>query len=324
MENFKTNIFWSLHDYCKSECEYCPIQLRGGPLHRETSEYLRVINILIDSYKAAGRTISWHLDGGEPLDMDDIVTILKLCRTNGEFVHLNTNGGKLWLDWWAIEPYVDSVNLTYHYWQNPSLIKYIIDTYRDKGKTIKVSAPIRPGATFEEDINRVVDIENASNFYINKTLLYKEADQSSGMFPYTTDELNKISFWNRPLGKRVITPPPPAPVIVPSTPPSTPPPPVLSELAKEKIQFEKTTWDQRYQQKHDNPFKFTGQLCNAGVESLHISHGGWASGSFCGNQSLGNIWEPNWTINVAPQTCTMLSCTSNHDRKITKFPLPSQ
>jgi organic radical activating enzyme len=323
MENFKTNIFWCLHDYCKSECEYCPIQLRGGPLHRETSEYVRVINLLIDSYKNAGRSISWYLDGGEPLDMDDIVTILKLCRTNGDFLLLNTNGGKLWMDWWAIEPYVDSVNLTFHYWQNPALVKYIIDTFKEKGKTIKVTAPIRPGNNFESDITRAVDMENTCNFYITKTVLYKEADRNAGMFPYTTNELNKISFWNRPLNNRVITPPPPPrPIATPdSTAPVLKPPPVLSDLAKEKIKFETTTWNDRYKESHNNPFKFTGQLCNAGVESLHISHGGWVSGSYCGNQSMGNIWQSGWYPSIFPQKCTMLSCAVEFDRTITKFPV---
>ena len=45
-----------------------------------------------------------------------------------------TNGGTLWMDWWAIEPYVDQVVLTFHYWQNPALMKYIIDVFKEKGE----------------------------------------------------------------------------------------------------------------------------------------------------------------------------------------------
>ena len=127
MNNLITHIHWDLNDFCKSECSYCPTRLRGGAEPPETKDYVRVANLLIDAYKNMGREITWSFDGGEPLDMNDIVVLLKLCRTNGKYMELTTNGGKLWMDWWAIEPYVDKLNLTYHYWQNPSLINYIIE-----------------------------------------------------------------------------------------------------------------------------------------------------------------------------------------------------
>lgn len=311
MENLKTEIFWSLSDYCKSECEYCPIQLRGGPLYRETVEYVQAITKLIDAYKKAERSIRWFLDGGEPLDMDDIVTILKLCRTNGEYLHLNTNGGKLWIDWWAIEPYVDGVTLTYHYWQNPALMKYIIDTFKEKGKFIEVRVPIRPGEHFRSDIDRAIDLENACDkFYVTKQLLYNEADKIAGLFPYEIEELNKISYWNEPFEKRI--PKPAADLNNPDT---------WSPEAREKSEFKIETWDDRYRARHNASPSFTGQMCNAGVERLHITHGGWVSGSNCGNQSLGNIWHPGWELQVAPQKCGMISCVVEYDRGITKFPL---
>lgn len=311
MENFKTDIFWSLHDYCKSECEYCPIQYRGGPLHRETSEYIRVINVLISAYKDAGRSIQWHIDGGEPLDMDGIVTILKLCRTNGEYLFLNTNGGKLWMDWWAIEPYVDALKLTYHYWQNPALMKYIIDTFRKKDKHIEVTVPIRPGEHFNSDITRATNLETACNFYVSKSLLYKEADSTAGLFSYSHEELNNIYFWNLPINDRKGMLPDDLYDVN-----------TVSPLVREKIEFDNSSWDERYQKRHQASPKFTGQPCNAGVERLHIGHLGWASGSCCGNQSMGNIWQPDWYPIVAPQKCGMLSCVIEFDREITKFPLP--
>jgi organic radical activating enzyme len=299
MENLKTEIYWSLHDYCKSECEYCPIQLRGGPLHRETSEYIRIITNLIDSYKSVNRTINWHLDGGEPLDMDGIVTILKLCKTNGNFVELNTNGGRLWMDWWAIEPYVDSIRLTFHYWQNPALIKYIIDTFASKGKRMWVASPIRP-SHFDEDLERVFQLEKSlgTSFTTEKTILYKDANMSAGMFPYTAEQLATIDKLNAP----------PAPIVVPT-------------LVEKQEYFKNTTWDDRYRDTYNSNTSYTGQLCNAGVEQLYISHTGWATGSHCGNQSLGNIWDDGWHPNTLPQKCTMISCIHTTDQKITKFPL---
>lgn len=310
MENFKTSIFWNLHDYCRAECSYCPVQYSGGGLHPETKDYIQVINTIVNAYTAAGRTIDWFIDGGEPLDMDDIVTILKLCRTNGTSLMLSTNGGKLWVDWWAIEPYVDSLKLTYHYWQNPALMKYIIDTFREKGKPIEVLVPIRPGEHFRSDITRATALESECNFYVSKTLLYKEADQTAGLFPYTHEDLNKIYFWNLPFKDRIRQPQAnPADINT------------FSPEAKAKVKFDSSTWDTRYQEKHQTSPKFTGQLCNAGVERLHIGHLGWVSGSCCGNQSMGNIWQSGWYPSISPQKCSMLSCAVEFDRTITKFPV---
>jgi hypothetical protein len=231
--------------------------------------------------------------------MDGIVTILKLCKTNGNFVELNTNGGRLWMDWWAIEPYVDSIRLTFHYWQNPALVKYIIDTFASKGKRMWVASPIRP-SHFDEDLERVFQLEKSlgTSFTTEKTILYKDANMSAGMFPYTTEQLATIDKLNAP----------PAPISVPT-------------LVEKQEYFKSTTWDDRYQDTYNSNTSYTGQLCNAGVEQLYISHKGWATGSHCGNQSLGNIWDTGWVPNTLPQKCTMISCIHTTDKKITKFPL---
>jgi hypothetical protein len=303
MNNLKTKITWHLNDYCKSECSYCPVQLRGGELPPETKDYLRVANSIIDSYRSMGRTLSWNFNGGEPLDMNDIVTLLKLCRTNGEHMELTTNGGKLWMDWWAIEPYVDKLNLTYHYWQNPALIKYIVDTFQKNQKQFHVTVPIRPDY-FEEDMSRALEAESTLNINVGKAVLYKNADRAGGMFKYTNEQLMIMSG---------IKPKPPVPKPVIQPPP--PPPPLLQE----KIEFETKTWDQRYTEVYDRNPSYTGQMCNVGVEYLIISHQGWVSGSECNNQPLGNIWHDGWVPPASPQQCTMKACIYPNDQKITKF-----
>lgn len=303
MEILKTEVSWSLNDYCKSECSYCPIQFRGGPPPKEKHEYLRVANSIVDAYNGIGRQISWIINGGEPLDLDDIAPLLRACKGEINKVELNTNGGRLWVDWWAIEPYVDRVNLTCHYWQNLSLIKYIVDTFRNKSKPIYVTFPIRPNH-FDHDINKATELEDLCDILVTKTLLYKEADANAGMFSYNNEQLEMIGLLNRPRGMR-----------------NPEPTPVKSELVIEKAYFESTTWDDRYKDRIKANPSFTGQLCNAGVEYLFIGAQGWATGSNCGNQSLGNIWQDGWRPPVAPQQCTMISCVSKFDQKITKFPL---
>jgi organic radical activating enzyme len=347
MDNLKTTISWILNDYCKSECEYCPTSLRGGSVPHETEEYLRIASLLIDSYSnTQKRKIDWIFNGGEPLDMDDIVMLLKLCRTNGNSMTLHTNGGKLWMDWWAIEPYVDTLHLTFHHWQNPALIKYISDTFQNKGKKFNITSPIRHNHV-QQDIERVMELEETLGFIINKTILYKEADPSAGMFNYQHADLGKIDFFNKTKIERerileekakwerelerikkeieerkkqipvdVVAPPPPPP-------PPLPPPPIEdpSQLVEQKIYFEETTWDDRYQDTYSNGPVYTGQLCNAGVEFLNIGAKGWVSGSNCNNQPLGNIWHTGWMPPQGPQRCTMISCVNDSDQEITKFPL---
>jgi organic radical activating enzyme len=285
MNNLTTKIVWDLSDYCKSECSYCPIQLRGGELPHETQDYIRITNQLIDSYRKIGRSIDWVFNGGEPLDMNDIVTLLKLCRENGNNMQLHTNGGRLWMDWWAIEPYVDRLYLTYHYWQNPALIKYIIELFQEKNKFIDVSVPIRHDH-FEEDIARAIYIENNHKLAVGKSILYHHADPAGGMHNYTSTQLMIMKG---------------------------------IELVEEKTYYETTTWQDRYKETINSNPSYTGQLCNVGIEYLNITHQGWVKGSNCNNQPLGNIWHDGWTPPINPQVCSMISCVDPSDQKITKF-----
>lgn len=345
MEKLKTIINWTLNDYCKSQCEYCPTHLRGGGLPHETADYLRVANLIIDTYSKMGRTIEWTFDGGEPLDMDDIVMLLKLCRTTGDAMTLHTNGGRLWLDWWAIEPYVDNLHLTIHYWQNPYLVRFIVDAFRSKGKRINITAPIRHDFV-KTDLKKILEIEELCNIQVTRTILYKNADANGGMYPYETAHLDEISFFNLPAEerKRIIEEQEAAkrqaeePVIEEPIFEEEPeveiiqlPPleiPVVeeiifpvSELTEEKIYFQETTWEERYETTYSAHPSFTGQMCNVGIEALHIGAQGWVSGSHCNNQPLGNIWHDGWAPPTGPQKCTMISCISDSDQRITKFPL---
>lgn len=285
MNNLKTKISWSLNNYCKSECSYCPTSLRGGEEPRDIEEYKRIAQLLIDNYGKMGRTIEWTFNGGEPLDNDYFPSLLKLCRENGDWLTLHTNGGQLWMDWWAIEPYVDRLHLTYHYWQQPSLIQYIIQTFQKNNKQFDIVVPMRPDY-FEEDLSRALDIEREFGIVVGKSILYNNADPVGGMFPYTEHQLRIMRG---------------------------------EELVVEQQYFESTTHDQRYQDTYNSNPSFTGQMCNAGIECLNIGHLGWVSGSNCNNISLGNIWSPGWTPPTQPQKCGMISCISFDDQQITKF-----
>ena len=285
MSNLKTRISWSLNNHCKAECSYCPIHLRGGEEPRHITDYLTVTEKIINHYKNLGRTIDWTFNGGEPLDMFDFPQLIKLCKDNSGTIDLTTNGGKLWLDWWAIEPHVDTLRLSYHYWQNPKLIHFILDAFTVKNKTVDVMVPIRPDY-FDEDLSRALEIEKKYKFVVSKTALYNHASQNGGLFPYTDQQLRIIRG---------------------------------EELIEEKNHFEETTFKERVEEKIAVSPSFTNIPCNVGIETLNISHVGSVSGSNCNTLHLGNIWDVSFQLPNGPTPCRMIVCVDQNDQQITKF-----
>jgi MoaA/NifB/PqqE/SkfB family radical SAM enzyme len=248
-------------------------------------KYLYFAQTAIDHYKSLGRDINWAFNGGEPLEMFDFPMLLKLCKDNGGTIDLTTNGGKLWMDWWAIEPHIDTLHLSYHYWQNPKLINFIIEIFQKKNKSIDVMVPIRPDF-FDEDLDRALEIESKYKFIVSKTVLYTMADPIAGMFPYTAQQLRIIRG---------------------------------EELVQEQQHYIDTTFQDRYEERIENNPVYTGMWCNAGIECLSISHQGWASGSHCNDKPLGNIWSNQFVLPTSPHVCGMQACISSSDQAITKF-----
>lgn len=285
MSNLKTNINWMLHDHCTSECTYCPIRFRGGELPRGILEYMEVTKKIIDHYDALGRKIDWTFGGGEPLDMFDFPMMLKLCKERGGTIDLTTNGGRLWLDWWAIEPHIDTLHLSYHYWQNPNLIRFIIQAFQKAGKHIDIMVPMRPNY-FDEDLARALAVESEFNIVVSKCVLYKEAEQAIGMYPYTEEQLRIMRG---------------------------------EELVQEYNHEQETTFGERHEERVNANPSYTGMLCNLGIEKLTISHTGWVRGSNCNSPLFGNIWNGTLGLPIGPERCVMMACVDGSDQQITKF-----
>ena len=285
MSNLRTYINWMLHDHCTSECTYCPTRFRGGEIPRGILEYMEVTQKIIDHYDSLGRKIDWTFSGGEPLDMFDFPMMLKLCKERGGNIDLTTNGGKLWLDWWAIEPHIDSLHLSYHYWQNPNLIRFIIQAFQKAGKHIDIMVPMRPNH-FDSDLKRALDIETEFNIVVSKNVLYKEAEQAIGMYDYTEQQLRIMRG---------------------------------EELVQEYNHEQETTYGERFEERINANPSYTGQLCNLGIERLTISHTGWVRGSNCNSPLFGNIWNGTLGLPTSPSQCVMMACIDASDQQITKF-----
>lgn len=282
MTNFYTNIYWQLSNHCTAECSYCPIRFREGNYPDESWDYIKVINLLVNHYNIdLNRIIKWNFDGGEPLDLHNIARILNTAKAEKNHITLNTNGGKLWMDWWAIEPAVDNLILTYHYWQNAKLIHYIIDLFKNKNKSLTIKVPIRPDF-FDIDLQRCKEIEEEKEVPVTKILLFTGEYMNGPRHVYTQAQLEQItssSLQN------------------------------LSILEKVVIDNDKT----------DSSISYLGNYCNAGIERLYISYLGFVNGSMCRNITLGNIWLENWEPPAQPQVCGMMACMDYNDRQITKF-----
>jgi organic radical activating enzyme len=276
----RTKIIWNLHDYCSAQCSYCPTIFKHGDSPPEFHFYKKAATEIITYYTNIGKKIDWIFNGGEPLEIFDLPELLKLCKIDSSTINLTTNGGRLWLDWWAIEPYVDFLNLTYHHWQNPSLIRFIIQAFINKGKYINVSVPIRADM-FNEDIDKVISLETEFGIHVNKQILYSHGFERSGFLNYSKEQIEILTG--------------------------------IQHTDNNPLTFK----EQSEELKNTSPV-FTGKLCNAGIEVLHIGHTGWVKGSMCNNKPLGNIWT-GITFPDQPQVCRMQSCVYPEDQQIIKF-----
>lgn len=338
--NNKTKIYWSLHDYCEAKCSYCPKTFWGGDTPKDITMYIDFVKRAVTHYGNLGRSIDWFFSGGEPLNFHDFPEMIKLCKESGGTVDLTTNGGKMWMDWWAIEPHVDKLNLTYHYWQSPNLIKFIIDTFLKKNKNIQLTVPLRPDF-FKEDMVRVRDIENEYKVNVHRQVLYNNADAREGMYEYTTRQLRIINgqeifneedydqkvkddeedykkFIDRFTKKKIKTSSGDA---------------IDEQTSLEIINNEFNEVDSNPSEtitandeniitienkKEEGPV-YTGMICNAGVDVLYINQNGWAKGSECNDRPLSNIWTPKFQFPLAGHKCGMTVCKYPNDWQIVKF-----
>jgi organic radical activating enzyme len=281
----RTDIHWELNNYCTGGCSYCPSRFWGGEKPESITEFVKVARTIIDHYDGLGRKIDWHFSGGEPLEFFDLPEVMKLCKQADGTIELFTNGGKLWLDWFAVEPNVDKLHLTYHYWQNPNLVKFIIQAFQKKSKPFNIMVPIRTDY-FDADWSRASELEQEFGIEIKRLPLYKEAAMDQGLYPYTEEQLVRL------FGKEWV------------------------EARKQEVP--KTFQEVRQEIISISP-SFTGKRCNVGIERLHIGHNGYTYTTDCGIKGCGNVWNGTLDLPKEPTICNRSVCASGADQAITKF-----
>ena len=270
-------IIWQISGQCTHECWYCLSKYRNNPYFKTTDEYLNVINLL-QNYGARSSIpkLSWKFKGGEPLQFPNFNLLLKEIKSKESHVAVETAGGTSWFDIMEISGNIDELIFTYHYWQNESVLNYIIDSMQEEKKKLKVIVPMLP-----KKIQECRDLANSiqdRNVNIEEQLLLN--DVGAPIEEYSLRDLN--IFYRRP---EDWVPPPP----------------------------ENTVWvDPRID---DGSPVYTGQPCWAGVDYLYIDSKGFAKGSECGGREIFNVFEPGWTPPDSPFPCSMLFCRSDNDKK---------
>lgn len=280
-------IIWHFSGGCSNECWYCLSKFKNHPYYKTTEEYLHVIDLLQNhGQRASIPKLSWKFKGGEPLQFTNFNILLKQIKTKDSHIAVETSGGNSWFDIMEISGNIDELILTHHYWQNTTVLDYLVDSMQEQNKKIKVFVPMLPDKMYEcKDI--VKSLKDRGVDTIEQLLLN---DQGGAIENYSMRDLN--IFYGRP--EDWMPPPPPPPV---PRGPNDPDP----------------VWvDPRID---DGAPVYTGKSCWAGVDYMYIDVKGWVRGSDCGGRDLGNVFEPGWTPPDSSFACPMMFCRSAADKQ---------
>lgn len=275
----QAEIHWHLTDKCNHGCFYCPSKYSGGKNNHTIEKYVEIIEKLQTSKYQHAKSIKWKLGGGEPLQFGGINVILKLIKSKPSFVRLDTSGGETWFETLEIRDFVDHLLVTHHYWQNPSVLNFIIDFCQENNKLLDIMVPLQPGK-IRECKALVKDIQS-KNVNCHEQTLYD--DQGKMIMEYSKGDLNLIKGLPEDYEEPIVNQPPP-----------------YVDLSKPPV---------------DDTPSYTGKPCYAGVDYMFISSKGYISGSECGGRNLGNIYSDDWIPPMDPFNCVMTYCRSSNDRE---------
>jgi len=289
-------IIWQISGGCTHECWYCLPKYRNNPNYRHLDDYLKVINLIQNHGERSKFTkFSWKFKGGEPLQFPNFNIILREVKSKESQVALETSGEDNWFNILEIIEFLDRVELTHHYWQNESVLNYIIDLTKERNIDLKIKIPMLPGKM--RDCVDKADSLKAQGINVEEQLLSDEYNQTISNYSL----LDYNIYYRRP--EDWAPPPPPSlepEAAVDSMPPSTP------------------VWvDPRID---DGAPKYTGKPCYAGVDYLYIDSKGFASGSDCGGRMIDNVFSDGWTPPDMPFPCPMLFCRSHNDYQNIRIP----
>ena len=276
-------IIWQISGGCTHQCWYCLTKYRNNPDYRPLDDYLYVIDKLQNHGERANFSkMYWKFNGGEPLQFPNFNIILKEVKKKDSIVSVETSGEETWFNLLEVVDYLNNVELTHHYWQNESVLNYIIDLTKERGIKLKIKIPMLPGKIFECIAKS--DGLRDQGIAVDEILLIK--DDGQPLDEYSLVDYNR--FYRRP--DDWTPPPPPSP----------------------------RAWvDPRID---DGAPSYTGKPCYAGVDYLYISSKGFTTSSDCNGRMVGNVFDPGWLPPDDAFPCPMLFCRSNTDYQNIRIP----
>lgn len=275
-------IRWLITDRCNYNCEYCPSKYRSDVLKRNVEEYIDIVKKLQNSRYKYAKSIKWRIGGGEPLSFGGIVTLLREIKKQPATVRLETSGGDTWFNFVEVSDLVDSVKLTHHYWQNISVLEFLIDLCQQHNKPIDIVIPLNPGRIRED--RELVEKLNQQGIKAQEQTLQNE--DGKPWIGYSKRDVNIIM--GRPEDYEE-----------------------SEEPVNNYVDLSKPPAD-------DSP-SFLGQTCYAGVDYLFINERGFVIASECGGRNSGNIFNEGWEPPDNPFKCPMYYCRSTEDRRLIRM-----
>ena len=286
----EAEVNWKLNSHCKFDCVYCPSQWRGGELDKTLDQYLHIVKSLQDTRYKEAEKIKWVIGGGEPLHFPNLSVILQQIKSKNSYVKLETSGGDTWFNLLEIADYIDDLVLTHHYWQNTSVLNFIVDLCKDKNIKLKIIVNFMTGKILENK-ELIATLRDQGIDVEGKQVTNITPDYSL-WHGYTREDINLMA------GRRADED---APIVHFDGPALKPPSgPVYQDLTKPPV---------------DNTPSYTGKMCFAGVDVLYIDHKGWAKGSDCNSRNIGNVFETDWSAPNGPHACSITYCRSSNDRQ---------
>lgn len=277
-------VVWMLNAHCKFQCSYCQSQFKNGGLDHSLEQYLTIVEKLQHTRYAHHASIHWTIGGGEPLHFPHLSAVLKKIKQQPSTVHLSTSGDDSWFSLYSVIGLIDSVELTYHAWQNDDVFDFVLEQCAERQVNVSIIIPLIPGAVTESRarVQQYVD----RGYTCNEQVLHDADGQLHR--GYSTVDDNRIH--GRP-----------------------------DDFVLETVVFDPNVPDPNYidlSVANSVDPVYTGSPCYAGVDWLYIGHKGFASYSMCsGRNEHCNVFDPAWQPPAAAFACTVNQCRNEQDRK---------
>lgn len=284
----QVRIEWNLGKQCNYDCSYCPAEI-----HDYTSPHtdITILKSVVDNLSVIPRPVRISFTGGEPTVHPQFKELVDYVKYKGIYwINLTTNGTKS-PDYY-INLNADHIVFSLHFeynWQRA--MNTIVKVNKESNKAVMVNVMVHPDHVDKAKLC-CSKFQLAGVKYTLRRIRWTQGDHD--LFDdmrYHPDDLEWM-------------------------------------LNVESTAHANCEIDDGEAYVHANDIiknklnKFNNWSCMAGIESLMINWDGTLYRATCRvGDSLGNIYENNFTFPTEPITCTRQWCTCAADIPLTKFSL---